>query len=218
MDDIGPQNLLTNMVMRRPVMDAAIGGSTQMLPPAPRSCQSDSLLDDKKTGATLLFTGVFLALVGVIFTTTGWRRYLANPTFEWTQLLGPILISVGGTFMLTSVCKFGISFCWPCRRLDEGVNVIPAMDSTSIGRPFTLSGINQPIMLQGATMLCIPPVYNCRNQEVCQVIEFQAGRSVNSAHADDPPPDYECCVDNATLTDAEGASAHSTETEHKRSR
>lgn len=219
MDQLTPQDFWTGMVVQRPVMETsrvmdcapALGGLTH-------SCRSDRRLDGRKTGATLLVIGVFLILVGVIFTTAGWRQYLQNPTFEWIQLLGPILISVGGTFTLTSVCKFGIIYCWPCKQLDEGANAAPAMEPTSVGQPFTLSGVNQPIVLQGAqTMLCIPPVYNLRTQDVCQVLEFQADRSVSGADAADPPPDYVCCVDGA-VTAGEDASASSTETQQRGNR
>uniref|UniRef100_A0A8C4H8F9 Transmembrane protein 174 n=1 Tax=Dicentrarchus labrax TaxID=13489 RepID=A0A8C4H8F9_DICLA len=190
---------------------------TQMVTPARNPRQSDSLLDSEKTGAALLFSGLFLTLVGITFTAMGWQHYLTNPTVEWIQLLGPILISVGGTFMLTSVCKFRIISCWPCRRRDE-VLVMP-VEQTSMGHSFTLSGINQPIMLQGATtMLCIPPVYNLRTQEICQAIEFQPCRHVNAVHATIRPRDAVSCVAGAAFIAEEDSSTHSTEIDHRRSR
>lgn len=190
------------------------GDPAQGAPPALPRRQSVSSLDGEKTAATLLFSGVFLALVGVIFTTMGWQHYLANPIFEWTQLLGPILISVGGTFILTSVCKFRIMSCWLCRRMDEEVLAILAMEQTSAGHSFMLHNINQPIVPQNATkMQRSPPVYSFRPQEVCQTIDFQPGRSVIGVHAAVPPPVY--CVDGVAFTAEEGQSA---ETNHRRSR
>ncbi|XP_059214634.1 uncharacterized protein tmem174 [Centropristis striata] len=177
----------TNMVVQRPVMETNRADT-----PAPRHQQSRSMLDSEKTGAVMLFSGVFLALVGVTFTAMGWHFYQANPNFEWTQLLGPILISIGGTFILTSVCKFGIFSCWSCRLLDEEV---PAREQTSTGHSFTLSGINQPVLLRNASaMVCFPPQYNFITQEVRQAIDFHAGSSVNAACT---PHDAACCRHNS---------------------
>lgn len=218
-DLLGPRGFYTNVMVQRPVMEtnsdrnpiAAISGPpedpSQMVATAPCPPQSDSWLDGEKTGATLLFSGGFLVLAGVIFTTMGWQHYLVNPTFEWTQLLGPILISVGGTFMLTSACRFGIICCLRCSQWDEEA---PAMEQTSMGHSFTLSGVNQQVMLCGATpVLRIPPVYNFVNQEVCQAIELQPGGSVNGVY----------CVHNAAFAaEEEDSSAHGTETDRRRSR
>ncbi|XP_063745113.1 transmembrane protein 174 isoform X2 [Eleginops maclovinus] len=110
-------------MFQRPVME-----TSQVRNPA----LSDSLKYNEKSGVFLLFSGVFLGLAGLTFTTMGWYHYRENSKFGWTQLLGPVLISMGGTFMLTSFCRFGIVSCWPCRQLDEGVRVMPAMDQTSI--------------------------------------------------------------------------------------
>lgn len=229
MDQLGPQGLRTNAVVQRPVMEtnnlrypaAAVRVQPDDLSPrftpSPHHCSRDvSVLDGEKTGTTLLFTGVFLAIVGVIFTTMGWHNYLSNPTFEWTQLLGPILISVGGTFVLTSVCKFGIISCWPCRKPDDEAIVMPVMEQNSTRHSFTLNGINQPIVLHNSTaMLCLPPVYDF-------ITDFGTqwpGGSVNDVRAGVPP--HVCCVDNAAFTAAaeeEDSSAHSTETYCRRSR
>lgn len=174
----------------------------------------DTLLDRMKFGATLFFTGIFIDLVGVVFTVTGWEHYRANSTFEWTQILGPVIIIIGGTFIVTSVLKFKIVSCWPCGQWDEEAT---AMEETSTGHTFTLSCINQQVVFSGATtMLCVPPVYDFRNQEVRQTIDFQPGRSVSLASI----PSYEsvCCVDNAAFTAEEESSAVNTGTGHRTSR
>lgn len=141
--------------------------------------QSDGLLDSEKTGATLLFSGLFLALVGIVFTTMGWQQYADNLAFQWTQLLGPILISVGGTFLLTSICKFGPGVCRPGRESDDEAAM---MEQTSTG-PFMLRGANHKI-------LHIPPAYSFR---------MHGGSSVNGAHADSV-----YCMYNAAFIAGEG--------------
>ncbi|XP_056260100.1 transmembrane protein 174 [Seriola aureovittata] len=224
MERQGAQGFWTNMAGQRPATEtdsarsptAVLSGPPDdpmvMVTPAPRPRQSDSLLDAEKTGAALLFSGALLALVGVFFTTMGWQHYQANSSFAVTQLLGPVLISVGGTFMLTSVCKFGVAHCWPCRWRDEEVLVRPVIEQTLRGHSCTLHGINQPsIMLHSATtMVCIPPPYNFITQEVHQTIEFQPG-----IHAALPPHDGVYCVDNAAFTAEEDSCR---ETDDRRSR
>nr|XP_004651597.2 transmembrane protein 174 [Jaculus jaculus] len=113
--------------------------------------------DDDKAGATLLFSGVFLGLVGITFTVMGWIKYQGVSHFEWTQLLGPILLSVGVTFMLIAVCKFKMLSCQFCKETEER-----ALDSeqTAGGQSFVFTGINQPITFHGATVVqYIPPPY-----------------------------------------------------------
>ncbi|XP_016069915.1 PREDICTED: transmembrane protein 174 [Miniopterus natalensis] len=113
--------------------------------------------DDDKAGATLLFSGVFLGLVGTTFTVMGWIKYQGVSHFEWTQLLGPILLSVGVTFILIAVCKFQMLSCQLCKEREERV-----LDSepTAGGQSFVFTGINQPITFHGATVVqYIPPPY-----------------------------------------------------------
>lgn len=113
--------------------------------------------DDDKAGATLLFSGIFLGLVGITFTIMGWIKYQGVSHFEWTQLLGPILLSVGVTFILIAVCKFKMLSCQGCKESEER-----ALDSEQMagGQSFVFTGINQPITFHGATVVqYIPPPY-----------------------------------------------------------
>lgn len=183
MDQQGPRAFWPDMVegnaARRP--PAVLSGPTA-IDAAPRPPHSDSLLDSEKTGAALLFSGALLALVGVTFTAMGWKQYQASSSLEWTQLLGPILISAGGTFMLTSVCKFGIVTCRPCRQWDEEALARPVAEQSSCVSP--------PIMLHRhtTTMVCIPGGFDFMTQRVHQL---QPG-----VHA--APPAY--AVENAAFT------------------
>ncbi|XP_076994784.1 transmembrane protein 174 [Tamandua tetradactyla] len=110
--------------------------------------------DDDKAGATLLFSGIFLGLVGITFTIIGWVRYQGVSHFEWTQLLGPILLSVGVTFILIAVCKFKMPSCQVC---SEGEERPPESEQTAGGQSFVFTGINQPITFHGATVVQYMP-------------------------------------------------------------
>lgn len=113
--------------------------------------------DDDKAGATLLFSGVFLGLVGITFTIIGWIKYQGVSHFEWTQLLGPILLSVGVTFILIAVCKFQMLSCQLCKESEERVL---DMEQAAGGQSFVFTGINKPITFHGATVVqYIPPPY-----------------------------------------------------------
>ncbi|XP_054434222.1 transmembrane protein 174 [Pteronotus mesoamericanus] len=113
--------------------------------------------DDDKAGTTLLFSGIFLGLVGITFTIMGWIKYQGVSHFEWTQLLGPILLSVGVTFILIAVCKLKMLSCQLCKESEE--RVLDA-ELTAGGQSFVFTGINQPITFHGATVVqYIPPPY-----------------------------------------------------------
>ncbi|NWR78580.1 TM174 protein, partial [Centropus unirufus] len=118
--------------------------------------RSDVLVSDgDKAGATLLFSGVFLGLVGITFTVMGWIKYDGITHLEWTQLLGPILLSVGVTFILIAVCKFNMLTCKSCKEREENTS---DLDPTASGQSFVFTGINQPITFHGATVVqYIPP-------------------------------------------------------------
>lgn len=229
MDQLGPQGFCTNITVQKPGGTngdrnpaAAISGPADdpslVVTTAPCLPQSASLLDGERTGAALLSSGAFLTLAGVLFTIMGWQHYLINPTFDWPQLLGRILISIGGTFILSSICRFKIFSFMCCRRQNEEG---PVMEQTSSGLSFTFSGLNQQVMLCDTTrVLRIPPVYNFINQEIRQATERQPSGPVNDVHRITiPPPDSVYCVHNAAFTaEEEDSSAHSTETDHRRSR
>ncbi|XP_051836429.1 transmembrane protein 174 [Antechinus flavipes] len=112
--------------------------------------------DDDKAGATLLFSGIFLGLVGITFTVMGWIKYQGVSHFEWTQLLGPILLSVGVTFILIAVCKFKMLSCQSCKESEERAL---DTDQTMSGQSFVFTGINQPITFHGATVVQYIPPY-----------------------------------------------------------
>ncbi|XP_066036827.1 transmembrane protein 174 [Chamaea fasciata] len=120
--------------------------------------RSDALVSDgDKAGTTLLFSGVFLGLVGITFTVMGWIKYDGITHLEWTQLLGPILLSVGVTFILIAVCKFNMLTCKPCKEREENTS---EPDQAASGQSFVFTGINQPITFHGATVVqYIPPPY-----------------------------------------------------------
>ncbi|KAG9488074.1 hypothetical protein GDO78_007726, partial [Eleutherodactylus coqui] len=112
-----------------------------------------------KAGTTLLFSGAFLGLVGLTFTVKAWIQ--SDQGLGWTQLLGPILLSVGVTFALIAVCKFKMLTCKSCKRSNETA-IDPEQPTT--GQSFVFSGINQPITFHGATVVqCIPPPYTTQD-------------------------------------------------------
>lgn len=175
----------------RPVMDSdgnrnrslAIRGSPDdphattraaMFPPS-----LDNVLSGEKTGAFLLFSGLFLLLAGVLFTNMGWQRDQVDSALQWSQLLGPILIAIGGTFMLTSVCRLTFNSLLPCvRSACEAPG--PAADQAPGGHSLTLSGVNQQVMLCGGTaVLSIPPPYSFVNQEACPARELQPANCIS---------------------------------------
>uniref|UniRef100_A0A8C8LYJ1 Uncharacterized protein n=1 Tax=Oncorhynchus tshawytscha TaxID=74940 RepID=A0A8C8LYJ1_ONCTS len=126
-----------------------------------------SVSDGEKTGATLLFSGIFLDLVGMTFKVMGWLKYNVSRSFEWTQLLDPILMSVGGTFILISVCMFRILSCRVCKPKDRGEEFSESLTIPGSCQSIVFSGINQPIMFHKATVVqYIPSPYGFVTQEL----------------------------------------------------
>ncbi|XP_043094271.1 transmembrane protein 174 [Puntigrus tetrazona] len=131
--------------------------SVSLTPDQAPSSSDGRVSDGDKAGAMLLSSGVLLGLVGMIFTAMGWTNYNFNRGYEWTQLLGPILLSVGGTFVLISICKFRMLSCLGCKRNDG--EETPDMPPLS-GPSFIFTRLNQPITLHRATLVqYIPPPY-----------------------------------------------------------
>ncbi|XP_041914616.1 transmembrane protein 174 [Alosa sapidissima] len=163
------------------------------LPGPPRGQLDGSVSDRDKTGATLLFSGVFLGLVGMTFTAMGWINYEESRAFEWTQFLGPVLLSVGATFVFISICKFRMISCLACGQQEDdgGSDGRGAEDDSELSRnqSFVFAGINQPITLHRATVVqYIPPPYASVTQEP-GVLSGQLPQG--SAHS--PPQYYSVC-------------------------
>ncbi|XP_043852762.1 transmembrane protein 174 [Dromiciops gliroides] len=165
--------------------------------------------DDDKAGATLLFSGIFLGLVGITFTVMGWIKYQGVSHFEWTQLLGPILLSVGVTFILIAVCKFKMLSCQSCKESEERTL---DTDQTLSGQSFVFTGINQPITFHGATVVqYIPPFASQDTVGVNAAYLAPVANPFSVANSGGPtvpapsPPQY-CTIyphDNAAFIDDE---------------
>ncbi|XP_034781267.2 transmembrane protein 174-like [Acipenser ruthenus] len=139
--------------------------------------------DGDKAGATLLFSGVFLGLVGITFTVMGWIKYDGSTYFEWTQLLGPILLSVGVTFVLIAVCKFRMLTCKTCKQADDRVT---EGEQPPCGQSFVFTGINQPITFHGATVVqYIPPPHGSPAQDGI-VMTTASAPSANRSQSNTP--------------------------------
>uniref|UniRef100_A0A8C7MS97 Transmembrane protein 174 n=1 Tax=Oncorhynchus kisutch TaxID=8019 RepID=A0A8C7MS97_ONCKI len=140
-----------------------------------------------RSGATLMFPGIFLGLVGMTFTDMSWLKYSVSCSFKWTQLLSPILLSVGGTFILISICKFRMLSCRACKQSDYDKDLSELLEIPGSGQSFVFNGINQPIMFHGATVgQYIPALYGSVTQEVnlangLQPMEFPETCHLNTA-------------------------------------
>uniref|UniRef100_A0A8C8F137 Transmembrane protein 174 n=1 Tax=Oncorhynchus tshawytscha TaxID=74940 RepID=A0A8C8F137_ONCTS len=105
-----------------------------------------------RSGATLMFPGIFLGLVGMTFTDMGWLKYS---------------VSCRGTFILISICKFRMLSCRACKQSDYDKDLSELLEIPGSGQSFVFNGINQPIMFHGATVgQYIPALYRSVTQEV----------------------------------------------------
>lgn len=205
-----------------PVGNGAINEhSLNVVPVTPRPLTngSGSIFDAEKTGAILLFSGIFLGLVGGVFTTMGWFNYDLSRGFEWTQLLGPILLSVGGAFLLISVCKFRTLTCQSCVHRDAEEDVSES-EQFPPGHLFEFNGIHQATMFHGATVVqYIPPPYASLTHDVNPANGFQPNGSVNGVPRNLPPQYYTVCpLGNPSAITADEDSSPQTETDHRHSR
>ncbi|XP_055010137.1 transmembrane protein 174 [Boleophthalmus pectinirostris] len=141
--------------------------------PAASTHQGNQFLISEKSSAALMFLGIFLGLVGIAFTTLGWQKYNLTTILDWTQLLDPILISVGGTFMLTSVLKLVMS----CASQNEDI-------TESARHSFTLN--HQIVLHNGVT--CIPASNNFRQPELGPSSTVLHDAPVTPS---EPPPQYD---------------------------
>ncbi|MFT7815634.1 hypothetical protein Z043-101311 [Arapaima gigas] len=87
----------------------------------------------------------------------GWLNYERSGIFEWTQLLGPILLFVGASFVVIGFCKVKKLNCkfWEVNdeQPTEGEQMTPP-------QPFVFTGIGQPYAFRGATVVqYVPPPY-----------------------------------------------------------
>ncbi|XP_070592999.1 transmembrane protein 174 [Erythrolamprus reginae] len=151
--------------------------------------------EDDKAGPALFFSGIFLGVIGVTFALIGWVKYEGAIHFEWTRLLGPTLLLMGVTFLLTAVFKFKIFSCNACNQDEEN-----SLDTERAYHGF-YAEIRQPIILHGAAMVPYLPsptqerfATNSANwQQVLSHSEFIPGpRSIipvlNPPHSDNVTP------------------------------
>ncbi|XP_056408407.1 transmembrane protein 174 [Hyla sarda] len=135
-----------------PVDDFSLDGFS--LPPYANSQPDVPVSEGDKAGATLLFSGFFMGLVGITLTIIAWLKRDFSQELGWAQMMGPILISVGVTFILISVCRYKVNSC------RKRTNTTVDTEQSPAGQSFVFTGINQPITFHGATVLqYIPPPY-----------------------------------------------------------
>ncbi|XP_023678776.1 transmembrane protein 174 [Paramormyrops kingsleyae] len=144
--------------------------------------------DADKVRATLLCSGVFLVLVGTTFTIMGWINYDGSKIFEWTQLLGPALLCIGVTFILIGLCKIKNFHCkfWKVNEEQAVADQIPPTQS------FVFTGINQPIMFHGTTVVQYipPPCGIVTNDRITTNNNQSSGFELHRVPTTSQPPQY----------------------------
>ncbi|XP_003216367.1 transmembrane protein 174 [Anolis carolinensis] len=136
-------------------------------PCQPNSSET-SVSDESKAGTTFLFSGFFLGAVGVTFTVMGWVKHEGVLRFAWTQLLGPVLLVVGISFLLIAVVRFKVFECKSWNQSEERGSETNQMAS---GQSFVFTGISRPITFRGARVVRYIPSY-----------ETEGGVSMNSTN------------------------------------
>ncbi|KAM3940650.1 transmembrane protein 174-like [Leptodactylus fuscus] len=163
------------------------------LPPYPNSEPVVRVSERDTSRATLLFSGIFMGLVGITLTIVGWVRHDESQSIRWTKMIGPIVLSVGVTFVLIAVCRFKMIFGKLCKRHNDTV-VEPEQPTT--GQSFVFTGINQPISFHGATVLqYIPPPYTpydaiARNPSASSPVSSNSTGILNGIDLPISPPQY----------------------------
>ncbi|CAM9755779.1 unnamed protein product [Lampetra planeri] len=88
-----------------------------------------------RAGVTLSFSGFFLVFAGLTLTCMGWLYYTRHSqSFDWSQVLGPILMGLGVVFLLLAAWRLRTLIC--CRSRGEQEE-----EDTEMRRRFEAFGI-----------------------------------------------------------------------------
>ncbi|XP_030210822.1 transmembrane protein 174 [Gadus morhua] len=121
-------------------------------------CPLTGLVGEKTRGVFLLL-GIFLCLMGSVFTITGCLEH-NDHHLEWESLLGPIMLSVGGVFMLISTCSFRMFPCLLYRLTGERAEEEQEAAEEHRGAAelsFVFNGVQPPVVFHCAAQFSPPP-------------------------------------------------------------